>query len=170
MIRNCGLNFELLCYFDYRDVIAHYAELTIINPAAFADDENNCVAEFFKEIDTVDERVILTDEDKAFEGISFVEMIPDLFDYHESIPLILMKNLKETKRDVGFSRRIMLAIKILHLISQNPGITTSELTKKVEGTSDRSVKRYIRSLQAAGILIEYENRGWTCMMDPREIF
>ena len=92
-----------------------------------------------------------------------------MFEYPDSIPLILMKNLKRTRRDVDYSRRIMLAIKILHLIMRNPGITTRKLTEKVEGVSSRSVKRYIRSLQAAGILIDYQDKGWVCQMDPGEI-
>ena len=80
-----------------------------------------------------------------------------------------MKNLKKTRRDVDYSRRIMLAIKILHLIRRNPGITSRKLSEMVEGVSIRSVKRYIRSLQAAGILIDYHDKGWVCEMDPGEI-
>lgn len=169
-IRDSGLRAEYFIFDCYTDVIAHYAELTIVNPQALDAEEKACLEDFFKQIDPTDEKVIMTAEDDAFRGISFVETISDFFDYPKSIPVILMKNLKETKRDVDFSRRIMLAIKVLYLILQNPGITTRQITEKIEGISDRSVKRYIRSLQAAGMLIEYRNKGWVCDMDPREFF
>lgn len=169
IIENSGLSCEWMVYDVYQDVIAHYADFTVINPEALDEEGRICLADFFKEIDAVDEKVILTSEDHAFKGISFVETIPDLFEYPDSIPLILMKNLKRTRRDVDYSRRIMLAIKILHLIMRNPGITTRKFTEKVEGVSSRSVKRYIRSLQAAGILIDYQDKGWVCQMDPGEI-
>ena len=99
--------------------------------------------------------------------MSFIEIIPDFFDFPDSVPLIIMKNLKETKRDVDFSRRIMYAIKIIRLIEEKPGITTKEIGIKTE-LSERSVKRYIRSIQAADVMIEYRNKGWYCDMDPRE--
>lgn len=169
LIRDSGLRATFFIFDYYTDVIAHYAELTILNTEKMDTDEKKCLADFYREIDPTDEHVILTSEDNSFCNISFVETIADFFDYPESVPLILMKKLKETKRDVDFSRRIMMAIKVLHLISENPGITTHQLVEKVEGTSDRSVKRYIRSLQAAGIMIDYRNKGWICDMDPRDI-
>lgn len=169
IIRDCGLQFELIPCNVYQDVIAYYADLTIINPKVLDNEARSCFEEFYREIDPTNEKVILTSEDRAFDGISFVEIIPNLFEYPDSIQMILMKRLKDTKRDVDFSRRIMLAIKILHIISQTPGITTRKIIEMVEGTSDRSVKRYIRSLQAAGIMIEYQNKGWFCLMEPKHL-
>ena len=169
IIEDSGLRCDWMIYDVYQDVIAHYADLTVIDPDALDNEGRICLTNFFKEIDPVDEKVILTSEDPAFNGISFVEAIPDLFEYPDSIPVILMRNLKKTRRDVDYSRRIMLAIKILHLIRRNPGITSRKLSEMVEGVSIRSVKRYIRSLQAAGILIDYQDKGWVCEMDPGEI-
>ena len=169
IVRDSGLQCEWAVYDIYQDVIAHYADLTIINPAALDEEGKTALAGFYREIDPIEEKVILVAEDENFSGLSFVETIEDLFEYPDSVPLILMKKLKETRRDVDYSRRIMLAIRILRLISLNPGITTRQLTEKVEGISCRSVKRYVRSLQAAGILIDYEDKGWICQMDPREI-
>ncbi len=169
IIEDSGLRCDWMICDVYQDVIAHYADLTVINPDALDHEGRICLTNYFKEIDPVDEKVILTSEDPAFNGISFVEAIPDLFEYPDSIPVILMRNLKKTRRDVDYSRRIMLAIKILHLIRRNPGITSRKLSEMVEGVSIRSVKRYIRSLQAAGILIDYQDKGWVCEMDPGEI-
>ena len=168
IIRECGLRFELLHFDDYRDVLAYYAELLIINPQALDDEGRSALTEYYREIDPCDERVILANIDEAFKGISFVETIEDFFDYPESIPVILMRILKKTKRDVDFSRRIMLAMKILKAIEDHPGITTKQISERVE-QSDRSTKRYIRSLQAAGIMIEYQNKGWICVQNIREI-
>ena len=104
----------------------------------------------------------------AFSVGQKAEVIPDLFDFPESIHIVLMKALKETKRDVDFSARIMLAIKIMKLIENNPGITTKQISERIE-CSDRSTKRYINSLRSAGLMIEYQNRGWSFIMDPLEL-
>lgn len=168
IIRGCGLKIELLPVEDYRDVLAYYAALFIINPLMLDEEGRNALTEFYREIDPCDEKVILTNSDISFKGISFVEVIEDFFDFPESIPIILMRNLKKTKRDVDFSRRIMLAIKIQKTIEDYPGITTKQIAELTE-QSERSIKRYIRSLQAAGIMIEYRNKGWICIHDIREI-
>lgn len=168
IIEGCGLKCEVIGTNIYQDVIAQYANLTIINPFALEETEKASLLEFYQEIDPVDEKVILTSLDEGFSNLSFVEMIPDLFDDPERVSVVLMKYMKETKRDIDFSRRIMLAIKILHLISQNPGISSKELADNTE-ISVRSVRRYIRSIQAAGILLEFRNKGWYCLVDPREL-
>ena len=167
IIRTSGLQCEWLVYDVYQDVLAHYADLTIINPHALDEEGRSCLNEYFHEIDPVDEKVIMTKDAPDFRNISFVEIIPDFFDFPDSISLIIMKNLKETKRDVDFSRRIMYAIKIMRLIEDNPGITTKEISNRTE-LSERSVKRYIRSIQTADVMIEYRNKGWYCDVDPRE--
>ena len=168
MIRNCGLRYDYFPFEVWQDVVAHYAELSIINPRTLEDSEKKALAEFYHDIDPCDEKVILTNEDPNFRGISFIEVIPDLFDFPESIHIVLMKALKETKRDVDFSVRIMLAIKIMKLIENNPGITTKQISERIE-CSDRSTKRYINSLRSAGLMIEYQNRGWSFIMDPLEL-
>lgn len=167
IIRDSGLQCEWLVYDVYQDVLAHYAELSIINPDALDEEGLSALSGFFHEIDPIDEKVIMTKNAPEFCDVSFVEIIPDFFEFPDSIPLMIMKNLKETKRDVDFSRRIMYAIKIMRLIEENSGITTKEISNRTE-LSERSVKRYIRSIQAADVMIEYRNKGWYCDVDPRE--
>ncbi len=167
-VEEIQLDFDLVEAGCATDVMALYAELAIIDPTAFPADEVEALAEFYREVDPMNERAIITGPAEGFEGISCVDVVPEFFDEGYDRTIAVMRRLKETKRDIDISRRITNSILILKLIGGNPGITTAELSRRTE-LSERTVRRYIRSLQAAMILIDYENRGWRLVMDPREL-
>ena len=74
---------------------------------------------------------------------------------------LLLSAHKTAKGLHDFSSRLALAIRILKLIEQHPGITSGELAETVE-ISRRSVQRYIETLRMAGEWVEYDTslRGW----------
>ncbi len=79
-----------------------------------------------------------------------------------SLKYLLLTAHKAAKGLHDFSSQIALAIRILKLIEQRPGITSGELAEKLE-ISRRSVQRYIETLRMAGEWVEYDasRRGWT---------
>ena len=167
-VEEIQLDFDLVEAGCATDVMALYAELAIIDPTTIPADEVESLAEFYREIDPIDERAIIAGPAEGFEGISCVDVVPEFFDEGYDRTIAVMRRLKETKRDIDISRRITNSILILKLIGGNPGITTAELSRRTE-LSERTVRRYIRSLQAALIPISYEDRGWKLLMDPREL-
>ena len=167
-VEEIQLSFDLVEAGCATDVMALYAELAIIDPTTLPEGDVEALAEFYREIDPIDERVILSAPVPGFEGISCVDVVPEFFDEGYDRTIAVMRRLKETKRDIDISRRITNSILILKLIGENPGITTAELARRTE-LSERTVRRYIRSLQAAMVLIDYEDRGWRLLMDPREL-
>ena len=89
----------------------------------------------------------------------FLEIISDVED--NILKTTILRCLRDTAKDVDFSRRIMLSLKVMKCICNHPGISTKELALAVE-ISERSVKRYIDTLRMAGAMIEYVNKGWKC--------
>ena len=74
--------------------------------------------------------------------------------------LLLTAHSKQKKNSI-FSKNIANCLIILSFIRNYPGIKTRELAEKIE-ISERSIQRYISTLQAAGEWIEYDRkkRGW----------
>lgn len=167
MVREVELAFELLDTDCYTDAIAQYADLTIINPESLTDEELEVLGNFYREIDPAGEQVIVTGSAPALEGISFVSFVPEFFDEGFNRTIAVMKRVKETQKQENFSRRLANCFRVLKLIEGNPGISTAEISRRSE-IPEASVRRYIRSLQAALILIEYRNRGWYLLLDPSE--
>jgi predicted DNA-binding transcriptional regulator YafY len=46
-------------------------------------------------------------------------------------------------------------------IVDNPGCSTKDIARNV-AISERSVKRYIDTLNVAGAIIEFRSKGWYC--------
>ncbi|MGN0077199.1 MAG: winged helix-turn-helix transcriptional regulator [Coriobacteriales bacterium] len=170
MVRSCGLDVDVCEYDCATDVIACYYNLAIVKPAGVAEADVEELASFLQDVAPQDEQVVAVAEpDSAgalpFKGLPGVSFAPELFSSQKSLDLAIIDKLKETRRDVAFSRRIALSIRILDLIRQRPGITTRELAGITE-LSESSVRRYVRSLQAALMPVERYGGGWRCVDDP----
>lgn len=74
---------------------------------------------------------------------------------------LLIESCQKRKKSESFSATLANAIFILSSIRNFPGITTKELSDKLE-ISPRSVQRYIETLRIAGEWIEYDpaQKGW----------
>ena len=147
----------------WQDIMAIYANLIIANPDAINIEGKKAIAEFYKDIEPSPERLILTSKCNELNGIKGIEMYENLFMEENILKTTILRCLRENTNDVDFSRRLMLALKIMKYICNHPGITTKELADAIE-ISDRSVKRYIEALRVAGAIIVYENKGWKCKL------
>lgn len=152
-VRETKLKFELAEAGCYQDALAHYADLTIINPDGLEQGEMEILANSYRENDPVGENVIVTGDSPAFERIPHVRVEPDFFDEDFNRSVAIMREIKEVRDRLDFSREIALAIRIMKLIEEHPGITTKRIAEIVE-MSPATVRRYIRSLQTAFVLIE----------------
>lgn len=166
-VRETRLKFELTVARCYQDVLAHYADLTIINPDALDAGEVEILANVFRDSDPTGANVIVTSDAPAFGRIPYVRVEPAFFDEDFNRSVAIMREIKEVRDRVDFSREIALAIRIMRLIEENQGITTKRIAEIVE-MSPATVRRYIRSLQTAFVLIDFDGHGWTISVDPRE--
>lgn len=145
----------------WQDIVAVYANLIIANPDAISEEGKAAIASFYKDIEPSPEYLLLTKECNEFNGIKGIEMYDNIFFEDNILKTTILRCLRDTAKDVDFSRRIMLSLKVMKCICNHPGISTKELALAVE-ISERSVKRYIDTLRMAGAMIEYVNKGWKC--------
>ena len=168
MVEACELRHQPVDEWDCpEDVIAHYADLTVIDPSAADADSLALLAAYFTEADPETSRILLPSPCAAFDGISTVRVIAGALDDAGKANVAVMRCLKETKRDIDHSQQVASTLRILFFIEGHPGVTTREIAGRFE-LSERTVKRRIRTLQAAGVFLEYDRsaRGWTCAVDP----
>lgn len=145
----------------WQDIIAIYANLIIANPNMLSDEAQKAIAQYYKEIEPSPEKLLLTSQCKELEGIKSVEICGNMFKEDTILRTTILRCLHDTERDVDFSRRIMIALKIMRCICNHPGISTKELAQVIE-MHERSIKRYIEALRTAGADIIYEKKGWKC--------
>ena len=146
---------------DWQDIVAVSADLVIANPDAINEEGQEVIAEYYKEIEPSPESLILTNRCNELTGIKSIEIYENLFLEENILRTTILRCLRETANDVGFSRRIMISLKVMKYICNHPGISTKELALAVE-VSERSIKRYIETLRMAGADIIFENKGWKC--------
>lgn len=173
LLEAVGLELQIDATDCLTDLFAVYADLVVVGAQALSEEEAQTLADTWREIGPTEARVIIAGEAarleaQLFDGIPQVSVIPEFFDEGFDRTLAVMRRVKETKRDADISRRITNSILILKLIGENPGVSTDELARRTE-LSARTVRRYIRSLQAADVLIVRESRGWKLLMDPCEL-
>lgn len=148
---------------DWQDIIAIPADLIIANLKDASDECKKTVAQYYKEIEPAEVRLILVEYISELEKIKSVEYIKEFLENEKIIRVTALKCLHESKRDVDFSERISRILMVMRDICKYPGISTKELSDRFE-VSERSIKRYIDTLRMSGAEIEYKNRGWHCVL------
>lgn len=155
------------CDFTYADVwtdiIALPADLVVANLKSINDDEISVIYDYYKQIEPSPEQIIITNSKNREEKIKSVRYVNNLFESERLTRTTILSALHDTLRDVDFSRRMVLTLKIMRSICNHPGITTKEISE-MEEISERSVKRYIDTLRMSGAIIDYKERGWHCDM------
>lgn len=145
------------------DIIAFSASAVLINAAKLSNNDYNMIIDYYTEINGCTyETVILIGTPvpqgalkKQFKCYESFDMIEDNLKY------ILLSAHSKSQKAASFSKKLADGIKILSLIRNRPGITTRELAETME-LSQRTIQRYITSLQAANEWIEYNRakKGW----------
>jgi biotin operon repressor len=92
---------------------------------------------------------------------SYVKAYPDFCSIEENLKFLLLTAHRKTKKVEGHSRMLADSLLILAMVRKFPGISTQQLVERT-GISERSVQRYIKSIQATGEWLEYNRskRGW----------
>ena len=154
---------------DAEDLKSAYAKITIINPERLSSEEKAELADYYREVELCDDRVILLNEDPFFNGISMVKVIPDFFENFRYYKPLLMADmtfgemgkaiLDIDDADEDFYKGVTEALSVYNSIEQNPGITTCKLSAELK-LPEKIIGRYIRIIQAAHVLISYKNCGW----------
>ena len=155
---------ELLPIENYTELYACPNIAIIIRGSSLSTGQLEEVENYFKEYDyTVSETVVWIGGSKPSGRLSRIAKSYDSFDaLIGDLKYLLLTAHKTAKGLHDFSSQIALAIRLLKLIEQRPGITSNELAEKLE-ISRRSVQRYIETLRMAGEWVEYDTsrRGWS---------
>lgn len=82
-------------------------------------------------------------------------------DFEKNISYVILGFISEHKKRAAFSEQIANVLYALKRILAKPYITTKEIAEELE-LSERSVQRYIETLNIAGELIFYDTKkhGW----------
>lgn len=155
------------------DIIAFSASAVIINAAKLSNDDYNMITDYYTEINGCTyETVIwigapvpqgaLKKQFKCYESFDMIE---------NNLKYILLSAHSKSQKAASFSKKLADGIKILSFIRNRPGITTRELSETME-LSQRTIQRYIASLQAAGEWIEYNKakKGWELQEGKSTLF
>lgn len=145
------------------DVIALPVTIVIVCPSGLKPNELEILVDYYTEIEKhMDETVVWIGYPKPPNHLrSIFKCYQSFEELRVQIKYLLLTAHGKKKKSKEFSKKLADSITILSLIRQNPGIRTRELAERLE-LSDRTVQRYIATLQATGEWIEYNTnqRGW----------
>lgn len=135
----------------------------ILNADAMVQDEIDEVRGYYLDIGCcTDETMIWLGSVPVPEKMkSYVKAYPDFCSIEENLKFLLLTAHRKMKKVEGHSRMLADSLLILAMVRKFPGISTQQLVERT-GISERSVQRYIKSIQATGEWLEYNRskRGW----------
>lgn len=135
----------------------------ILNTDAMVQDEIDEVCDYYLNIGCcTDEMVVwLGSVPVPAKMKTYVKAYPDFSSIEENLKFLLLTAHRKTKKVEGHSRMLADSLLILSMVRKFPGISTQQLVERT-GISERSVQRYIKSIQATGEWLEYNRskRGW----------
>lgn len=121
---------------------------------------------YYEEVTTFSETVILIGDCKGHKMNGRIVVYEKFDDLLENLKYLLLAAHKQKKSAESFSRSISYALIILKMITENPGISSREISDRLE-LSPRSVTRYIETLNMSGESIIYNRKknGWSLEFD-----
>lgn len=152
-----------ICKTDcFTDLIAIPTFAIIVNAADAPTKDLELLFEFYSELGDFSETVILLGSIAIPTALSKkINLFPDFDALAPNVKYLLLSAYRKKKKSETFSATLANAIIILSSIRNTPGISTAELSERLE-LSVRSVQRYIETLRIAGEWIEYDTylKGW----------
>ena len=144
-------------------LLANNYTAVILNTDAMVQDEIDEVCDYYLNIGCcTDEMVVwLGSVPVPAKMKTYVKAYPDFSSIEENLKFLLLTAHRKTKKVEGHSRMLADSLLILSMVRKFPGISTQQLVERT-GISERSVQRYIKSIQATGEWLEYNRskRGW----------
>ena len=145
----------------------------ILNTDAMVQDEIDEVCGFYLDIGCcTDETLIWLGGVPVPSGMkTYVKAYPSFSSMEENLKFLLLTAHRKTKKVEGHSRMLADSLLILSMVRKFPGISTNQLVERT-GISERSVQRYIKSIQATGEGLEYNRskRGWELQFGKSLLF
>ena len=155
------------------DIMAVHSIATIIMASAFQENELELITEYYLDIiNQTDETVFWIGYPKPLNPLRIKFKCYENFDELAlNLKYLLLTAHTKHKKIKSFSKKLADSLMILSMMRNRPGIKTSELASITE-MSERSVQRYISTLQATGEWIEYDSvkRGWRLMENVSILF
>ncbi len=155
---------------DVEELKSECTKITVLDPENLSHEEKTELADYYREVEICNDRVILVKEDPIFSDIFMVKLIPDFFENFRKYRTILMEDLdfSDEEREIldidedveDFYKGVSEALSVYNIIEQEPGITTCKLSSALK-LPEKIIGRYIRIIQAAHVLIRYKDQGWT---------
>ena len=145
------------------DIIAIPSCAVILNAPAIKEHEMNTLSDFYREVgDTLAEHIFWIGSPlPSFSKNRQIKFFPTMDAFLAALPYAVLDAQHKQAKTKDFSRRLADCLQILSVIRSHPGITSKELSEKLE-LSLRTVQRNVATLQAAGEWIEYDRKkkGW----------
>lgn len=148
------------------DLLAIDHLMVIVNVSGIPSEELQQLLTYYNEVSVFPETVILVGDCKRLEVNNRVSIYADFDSLRNNLKYLLLAAHKQKKGAESFSRSISYALTILKIITENPGISSKEISDRLE-LSPRSVTRYIETLNMSGESIVYNRKknGWSLEYD-----
>lgn len=148
------------------DLLAIDHLMIIVNVSGVSNKDLQQLLSYYNEVSVFSEAVILVGDCKGLAVNNRVSVYAEFDDLQRNLKYLLLAAHKQKKSAESFSRSISYALMILKIIAENPGISSKEISDKLE-ISSRSVTRYIETLNMSGESIVYNRKknGWSLEYD-----
>lgn len=151
---------------DGTDVLVNEKIAVLVRMDAVPEDQWQMLNAFYEDVASFSEAVIFVGDvhgKKIYNRITVYAGVEELL---RNFKYILLAAQKRRKNAESFSRSVSYALRILKEITENPGISSRELSERLE-ISQRSVTRYIETLNMSGESIVYSRKenGWRLQYD-----
>lgn len=151
---------------DGTDVLVNEKIAVLVRMDTVPEDQWQMINAFYEDVASFSEAVIFVGDvhgKKIYNRITVYAGVEELL---RNFKYILLAAQKRRKNAESFSRSVSYALRILKEITENPGISSRELSERLE-ISQRSVTRYIETLNMSGESIVYSRKenGWRLQYD-----
>ena len=151
---------------DGTDVLVNEKIAVLVRMDTVPEDQWQMINAFYEDGASFSEAVIFVGDvhgKKIYNRITVYAGVEELL---RNFKYILLAAQKRRKNAESFSRSVSYALRILKEITENPGISSRELSERLE-ISQRSVTRYIETLNMSGESIIYSRKenGWRLQYD-----
>ena len=148
------------------DLLANDYLMIVIGVSGITHDELHQLLAYYNDISVFSETVVFVGDCKGFKVNNRISIYGEFEELQQNLKYLLLAAHKQKKSAESFSRSISYALIILKMITENPGISSKEISDRLE-ISPRSVTRYIETLNMAGESIVYNRKqnGWSLEYD-----
>lgn len=154
-----SLECSLTALKDYRDLTDTRSFLSLINAEALDEEAVREIIAYYTEVDGgLTEMVILASHGDALSRASHAQVFPDFFNLEAALDPVLQKAHARAKKEENTIHNISHVLAILREIRNHPGITTMQLSERIDRNS-AAVRRYIEALRVMGEDIVYDGKS-----------